>query len=247
MSGSDTSSRESSTHAQRRNGILVSADHKDKQPSYQRGKHNQSTRRLKKDAQEGSAGDRNLAGRRAHSFSFEEPAAPMLLACELTPESQPLSTGGLGGLLVVMGSDLNKRDGNWQGVSAFDVARSSGCAISQRQTCRHDINLDPQSELAMDREFAKAKLDDMPALQINGYFFAFHKKEHSIAIGIAGNKPSRIAMVQLATILLCASNGTLNADSLMENMMPSRLANMIYTFVHYLCLPGCGTEMRPRS
>ena len=50
-------------------------------------------------------------------------------------------------------------------------------------------------------------------------------------------------MVQLATILLCASNVTLNADSLIENMIPSRLVSMVYTVVHYLCLPGCGAEM----
>ena len=73
--------------------------------------------------------------------------------------------------------------------------------------------------------------------------FALHKNEHSIAIGVAGNKPSRIAMVQLAMILLCASNGTLNADSLMEKMIPSRLVNMVLTLVHYFCLPGCGAEM----
>ena len=98
--------------AQRRSGILVLAGHKGRQSSCKHGKHDQSTRRLKKDAQEGSAGDRNLAGRRAHSFSFEEPAAPMLLACKLTPENQPLSTGGLGGSLVVVGNDLNKRNEN---------------------------------------------------------------------------------------------------------------------------------------
>ena len=52
------------------------------------------------------------------------------------------------------------------------------------------------------------------------------------AVGVSSNKKSREAGVNVVRLLMCASNGTLDAESLMDKSVPTHLMNLVDTFLY---------------
>ena len=110
-----------------------------------------------------------------------------------------------------MGADYHKSDERWQGRNTYYAARAVDCALSSRQICHHDTELEPHSSLAAGRELVRGTLNRVDGLRGTNCFFAFHREENTIAIGVANNKTLRIAIIHIGQNLLCASTGALDA------------------------------------